>query len=230
MKKVGLLIFMLTILSCEKAKKNELSFTHFEAHPGCKEEDELSKVKDTFDLQVLELYDSNIPYQQLIIKADSLIKNFANINSERRSHIAEMYNPYINYFKAEVLYKNGLYNESILELYKANGNYSTLSDDIAAAICANNIKLKNYDRAKSFADSTNWYLQKFVVANYFECVKNKTQALNIYQTIISDKSHAKRFYYISSIARIKELKSSQPIFLNEIIFPTRKPGFLTALQ
>ncbi|WP_035679293.1 hypothetical protein [Flavobacterium limnosediminis] len=224
MKKLAILTATLMIFSSCKEHVDKSNLSHHEQHPGCKHEEELGKVRDTFNLKLISLYNSNLPVAKLISKSDSLIKDFKESNSDLHTDIAFLCEAQINYFNAEMLYKNGYYQKSINELHKSNP-FGNSTGDIAAGIAANYIKLEEFDKAKIFVDSIGkgYYLYEYALANYYETIKAKNEAVKIYKNIIDRKSHQERFYYKSSALRLEELERENPTFLHEIIFPTRKP-------
>ncbi len=225
MKKLTILISILFFYSSCKEQVDKSNLSHHEIHPGCKHEENLAKVRDTFNLKLLSLYNSNLTADKLIFKSDSLIKSFKNSNFELNNEVTSFCEAQTNYFKAEIFYKNGNYQKSIDELKKSSF-FGIITGDVATGIAANYIKLEKYDKAKIFVDSIGkaYYLYDYALANYYESIKSKNEAIKIYRKIIADKAHQNQFIYKSSKLRLEKMKEENPVFLNEIIFPTRKPG------
>jgi len=232
MKKLVILTAVLIILSCCNQKEKNSNLSHHELHPGCKHEEELGKIRDSFNLKLISLYNSNLPAPTLIFKADSLIKDFNASKSEHRREVAHMCEKQISYFKAEILYKNREYKESIKQINNSIGKYPYVFGDNATALVANYVKLKDYESAKSYIDSLRKgdYIYHYANAQYYECIKNKEKAIEFYQSIVNDLSKKKRFYFKIAQNRLKELNKQNVVFENEIIFPTKKPYSETYIQ
>ncbi len=232
MKKLIILSAALILLSCCKQKDNNPNLSHYDLHPGCKHEEELGKVRDSFDLKLISLYNSNLPANILIFKADSLIKDFNTSKSHLRSEVSKMCQDQISYFKAEIFYKNGNFKESIKQINNSIREYPYVFGDNATALASNYIKLKDYESAKSYIDSLRKgdYIYHYANAQYYECIKNKEKAIEFYQSIVNDSSEKRRFYFKIAQNRLKELNKNNVVFESEIIFPTMKPGSQTYLQ
>lgn len=225
MKKLAILAGTFMIFSSCKEHADKANLSHHEQHPGCKHEEELGKVRDTFNLKLVSLYNSDLPVDKLISKSDSLINDFRESKSDFHSDVAYLCAEQINYFKAEMFYKSENFQKSINELHKLSGS-GIITGDVAAGIAANYIKLNEYEKARAFVDSIGKgnYLYNYALANYYESIKAKNDAVKIYQNITAKKSDQKRFFYKASILRLREMRKDKPKFLHEIVFPTRKPG------
>lgn len=232
MKKLIILSAVLIVLYSCKQKDNNSNLSHYDLHPSCKHEEELGKVRDSFDLKLISLYNSNLPANVLIFKADSLIKDFNTSKSHLRSEVSKMCQDQISYFKAEIFYKNGNFEESIKQINNSIGEYPYVFGDNATALASNYVKLKDYESAKSYIDSLRKgdYIYRYANAQYYECIKNKEKAIEFYQSIVNDSSEKRRFYFKIAQIRLKELHKNNVIFESEIIFPTMKPGSQTYLQ
>lgn len=224
MKSIKIIILVAISLICCRKQNNGHQLSHHELHPGCAHEEELAKVRDTFNLKLVVLYELDFPSDKLMFKADSLISDFKSINSDLRNDIKYLCEGQINYYKAEVLYKNGQYLESIDELYKSSV-YSHITLNKAAGIAANYLKLGNHEMARTFIDSIGGNdLNDYALANYYESSKNKEKAIEQYKRMIVTDATRKHLFYKSSLIRLKELKKGNPEFIHEIVFPTGKPG------
>jgi hypothetical protein len=232
MKRLVILSAILIVLFSCNQKDSNSNLSHHELHPGCKREEEIAKVIDSFNLKLISLYDSNLPADKLIFKADSLIENFKSSKSELRNEVSDMCQNQISYFKAEILYKNRNYRESIKEINNSIGEYPYVFGNNATALAANYVKLKDYVSAKSYIDSLRKgdYIYNYANAQYYECIKNKEKAIEFYQSIVNDSSERRRFYFKIAQNRLKELNKQNVVFENEIIFPTEKPHSETFLQ
>lgn len=222
MKRIFSLLFILTcVFSCNKnmSKKNltqeEIEAKHhIEIH---KEMDKISLEFEKFNVQLSDLYNESERNPKLVLsKADSLISSI----KKRKDPIKGLH-----YLKAEIFYKLGNYNSSIEELNKSK--YSFITGDLAAGLAANNVKLKKYDEAKKLVDSIGkaYYIYDYCLANYYESIGNRDEALKIYTTIKNDKTIKHYAYYSWSVKRFEELRKDNPVLLNEIHFPTRNPKF-----
>lgn len=232
MKKLVILSAVLIVLSCCNQKENNPNLSRHNLHPGCKHEEELGKVRDSFNMKLISLYNSDLPANILIFKADSLIKGFNTSKSELRNEVSNMCQAQISYFKAEIFYRNGNYKESIKQINNSIDEYPYFFGDDATALAANYVKLKDYESAKSYIDSLRKgdYIYHYANAQYYECIKNKEKAIEFYQSIVNDSSEKRRFYFKIAQNRLKELNKNNVVFESEIIFPTMKPGSQTYLQ
>ncbi|NJM80057.1 MAG: hypothetical protein HC854_11365 [Flavobacterium sp.] len=125
--------------------------------------------------------------------------------------------------KAELFYKLGKYEKSISELKLENCSFN----ERAVAIAANYVKLKEFDKAKSYVDSIGkgLYIYDYAFANYNESIGNRNEAYKIYSEIKKDKTIKHYAYYKLAVNRFEELEKSNPKLLNEIYFPTENPSF-----
>ncbi len=232
MKKLVILSAILIVLSCCNQKENNPNLSHHDLHPDCKHEEELGKVRDSFNLKLISLYNSDFPANILILKADSLIKDFNTSKSELRGEVSNMCQDQISYFKAEIFYRNGNCKESIKQINNSIGDYPYIFGDNATALAANYVKLKDYVSAKSYIDSLRKgdYIYRYANAQYYECIKNKEKAIQFYQSIVNDSSEKRRFYFKIAQNRLKKLYKNNVVFESEIIFPTMETGSQTYLQ
>lgn len=233
MKRIFPLFFILILIfSCnEDASKKKLTLEeteekqHMEIH---KEIDEISKEYEKFTLKIADLYTESEKNPKLVLsKADSLISIIKEEKDPIKSQIKNESIKGLHYLKGEIFYKLKNYNNSIEELYKFDSNSRFIMSDLAAALAANNLKLKNYNRTKAFIDSIgkNYYIYNYCLANYYESIGDKNEALKIYTKIKNNKTIKHYAYYPWSVKRFEELQKDQPILLNEIYFPTKNPNF-----
>ncbi|MEN2400163.1 hypothetical protein GKZ90_0010265 [Flavobacterium sp. MC2016-06] len=237
MKKFFLILITFIILSCNdkpislknldkthSETENQVDKTEYENHEEIHEEmDKVSKELDKFNEQLIKLYsDSKKNPEKVLAKTDSLLSVNKNEKSKYKSQIKSNIEDGLHDLKAEIFYKIGKYNESITEL-----NYTKYRHgETAVKYAANYIKLKNYEKAKSFIDSIGgFYINDYATANYYESIKNKPEALKIYTIIKKDKSIKHYAYYKLAVERFEELNKKNPKLLNEIYFPTGDPSF-----
>lgn len=232
MKGLTILSVLFIFCCCQQKPKKDNALSHYELHPGYKHEKELSKARDTFNSKLLELYNSDLSYQKTILKADSLIIELKRNPSKLMSEMSEFCVKDIHQLKAELYYKNNEFKKSTDEINKAVGDYPYVMGDNATCLAANYIKLKDFKNAKSFVDSIRKgdYIVNFAKANYYECVRDKSNAVKYYELIVNDLSAKRRFYYKVSIQRLQELNKKNILFLDEMIFPTSKPNSETFMQ
>lgn len=220
MKKLQLIIFIffLVIISC---KDNDFPMNDYHTEM---EMDKVSEEFAKFDKLLENLYnESETKPEKVIKKVDSLLIVNQNETDKYKSQIKSNIATSLHYFKAELFYKIGNYNKSIIELKSGDHDYG--DDEVAYA--ANYIKLNDFKNAKISIDSIPKSSRNtdYATANYYECIGNKTEALKIYTAIKNDKSIKHYFYYKLAVNRFIELQKSNPKLLNEIYFPTNNPSF-----
>lgn len=232
MKKTLLLyLTLILIFSCNKKepKKNiivdEVEYKHhMEIH---KEMDKIGNEHEKFNKELTNLYfNSEKNPDKIISKADSLLKLNEIEKDKYKSRIKETVKYQLHYLKAEIFYKKGEYQKSLHELSLDN-KYGFIQGDKACAYASNYVKLKQFEKAKSFVDSIgkSYYIYDYALANYYECIGNKTSAVKIYNEIKQDKSIKHYAYYKLAVNRLEKLKNSNSQLLNEIYFPTGNPNF-----
>lgn len=222
MKFLCSLIISICIFSC----KNSLpplseEESHIEIH---KEMDKISVELEKFDNQLVALYSESEKNPEIAItKADSLLNAFQKEKDEYKSRIRKNVESSINYFKAELYYKMGKYDQSIKELDKEG--YDELN--YGAAYAANYVKLKRFDKAKVAIDKIGkgYYIYDYVLGNYNEVIGNKKEAKIIYKEIKENKEIKHYAYYPWAVARFEELNKTSPKLLDETYFPTQNPSF-----
>lgn len=223
MKNLFLILITFTILSCKHTNTSlaQEEESHMELH---EEMDKVDKEYRKFQELLAQLYmDAQQNPVKVILQADSLIGANKTEKGKYKLQIKSNIATSLHDLKAELFYKLGKYNESIIEL-EAN-DYK--SGETAVAYAANYIKLKDYKKAKTFIDSIgkSCYIYDYALGNYYESVGNKTEALKIYKEIKQDKSIKHYAYYKLAINRFEELQKSNPKLLDEIYFPTGNPSF-----
>jgi hypothetical protein len=223
---------ILTFISCKQFKSDNQTYEdyHSELH---NEMDKVSAEIEKFDKQLLMLYqDSETQPQKVLSKIDSLIEVTKKEKDEIKSQISDNIISSLLYFKAEIYHNTGNYEKSIDNIYKSNYKYKSIHTKDATAIAANYIKLGKSDLAKSFIDSIGkgYYIYDYALGNYYESVRNKDSALNVYNQIKKDKKrHQHYFYYQLVLNRIINIEKNND-FLNEIYFPTVRPDFEIAIN
>ncbi|MFD1604177.1 hypothetical protein ACFSJW_08270 [Flavobacterium artemisiae] len=223
MKYFFLILLTVTILSCnnKKAYYTEEESEHIEVH---EEIEKIDKEFQKFQTILVKLYkEGEKNPRKVLLQIDTLIALNNKEKEKYKVQIKSDVNESLFSLKAELFYKIGQYEESIKELNKSKYK----SGDAAVTYAANYIKLKDYEKAKSFVDSIGkgWYLYDYALGNYFECVGNKTQALKIYKEIKEDKTIKHYAYYKLAVNRFDELQKSDATLLNEIYYPTEDPSF-----
>ena len=222
MKSLFILLISLTFFSCKNVNPalNEED-SHMKLH------EEMDKVSDEivkFEKQLVALYQESEKSPELIIsKADSLLLTNKKEKDKYKSQIKSNIESDLHYLKAEIFYKLGKYEKSISELKLDNCSYN----ERAVAVAANFIKLKEFEKAKSYVDSIGkgLYIYDYAFANYNESIGNRDEAFKIYSEIKNDKSIKHYAYYKLAVNRFEELKNDNPKLLNEIYFPTGNPSF-----
>lgn len=189
-----------------------------------REMDSVTEEIKKFEQQLEYLYaESERNPQAMIIKIDSLLKTNKNETHKYRSQLKSNIANDLNYFKAELYYKTGQYDKSLEILNKDEYQHG----EIALAIAANYTKLKQHDKAKSFVDSIykGYYIYDYALANYYETVGDKTNALKIYKTIKDNKRFRHYAYHPLAVKRFEELEKKNPKLLDELYYPTGNPDF-----
>lgn len=189
-----------------------------------KEMDKVSNEYQKFETQLSNFYNTSEP-KVAISRADSLILVFKIEKDPIRSKIKDEAIRALHYLKAEKFYILDDYKNSIDELNQAK--YLFIMGDLAAGLAANKIKLKQYEEAQALVDSVKkgYYIYDYCLANYYECIRDKTAALKIYSSIKNNKNIRHYAHYPWSVKRFEELQKENPKLLNEIYFPTRNPNF-----
>ena len=220
MKSLFILIISFAFFSCKNAspvKSEEDSSMIFN-----EEMDKISGEIMKFEKLLVTYYEESKKSPELIIlKADSLLLAYGK--EKNKSQIKSIIESDLHYLKAELYYRLGEYEESISELKLDNCSYN----DRAVAVAANYVKLKEFNKAKSYIDSIGkgLYIYDYAFANYNESIGNRDEAFNIYREIKNDKSIKHYAYYKLAVYRYEELKNENPKLLNEIYFPTGNPSF-----
>ena len=189
--------------------------------------DKVDEEYTKFQNQLLTYYkESEINPDLIISKADSLLLINKDEKDEYKSQIKGTIEDQLHYLKAEIYYKKSEYKKSIKEL-DFDDDYDFIMGDRACAYAANYLKLKQFDKAKSFVDSIrkSYYIYDYALANYNESVGNRDEAYKIYSTIKNNKSIKHYAYYKLAVNRFEELEKDNPKILNEIYFPTGNPSF-----
>lgn len=223
MKHFFLILLTFTILSCNNNKRyyTEEENEHIEVH---EEMEKIGKELQKFETILIKLYSEGEKNpRKVLLQIDTLIALNNKEKEKYKVQIKANVNESLFSLKAELFYKIGQYEESIRELNKSKYK----SGDAAVAYAANYIKLKDYEKAKSFVDSIGkrCYLYDYALGNYYECVGNKIQALKIYKGIKEDKTIKHYAYYKLAVNRFDELQKSDAKLLNEIYYPTENPSF-----
>ena len=212
MKFICIILLVLTFISCKD--------DHERMH---EEMDKVSNESRKFDIQLIKLYkkSENNPKEVIPIIDSFLVANKKETD-KYKSQIKSNIESSLHYFKAELFYKLGKYNESIGEL-----NFEDYKIGKAAiAYAANYAKLKDFKSAKSFIDSIgNCNGNYYALGNYYESIGDKTSALKTYKYNLEDDKSRKHFiYYVWTERRVNKLEKNEPL-LNEIFFPTGNPNF-----
>jgi len=209
-------------MSCNDSKKQLLEEKHhMEFH---EEMDKISEEYQKFETILVKLYDESIQNpQKTLLKTDSLLAVNKNEKDYIKSKNKDGISSQLHYLKSEIYYKIGDYKKSITELdFEKHKKF-----DIAVAYASNYIKLKQFEKAKSFIDSIGkgYYIYDYALGNYNESIGNKIEALKIYEEIKKDKEIKHYAYYKLAVSRVEELKKNNSKLLNEIYYPTRNPNF-----
>lgn len=225
MKSIFILLISFTIFSCKNINsKSTEEESHIKLH---KEMDKVDDEYTKFQKQLLSFYiESEKNPDSIISKADSLLLVNKNEKDKYKSQIKGTIENQLHYLKAELYYKKNEYEKSIKEL-DFDDDYDFVMGDRACAYAANYLKLKQFDKARSFVDSIRkaYYIYDYALANYNESVGNRNEAYKIYSKIKDNKSIKHYAYYKLAVNRFEELKKDNPKFLNEIYFPTGNPSF-----
>ncbi|AWI26829.1 hypothetical protein [Flavobacterium pallidum] len=233
MKRLLFIFFILTLFSScnnnkskKKSSQEELEEKHhMEIH---KELDKVDTEYKKFEDLLKWLYKQSEVEPKLVhLKIDSLIMAAKKERDPIKSQISKNVISQLFYFKAEIDYRQGKYQESIENIYKSNFQFKHIHSDDATALAANYIKLKKNEMAKSFIDSIGkgFYIYDYALGNYYESVGNKNAALKIYYEIKTNKRrHQHYFYYQPVLNRIIDIEKHNHL-INEIHFPTGYPDF-----
>lgn len=223
-------IVLISVLSCMFSCKNnpvdkDTEIIYEQDHAAIHQEmDKISAELDKFQKELILLYAEGEKKPELAInKADSLLNVYNGEKEKYKSHIKKNVATSLNYLKAELYYKLGNYNQSIKELKKKDYD----SGETAAALAANYVKLKQFDKAKLYVEKIGpgFYIYDYALGNYYETVGNRKEALKIYGEIKTNKEIKHYAYYPLAVARYDELAKEKPVLLDEIYFPTANPSF-----
>jgi tetratricopeptide (TPR) repeat protein len=222
--KYYILILLIVFFSCKSQKK--LSFvTSCVTLPDINVPSEIKS--DIDELNIIEntmprlyLLADNNPEHAIFI-ADSILQCHEKTLIKRNYYHEAL--GHLHYLKGELYYKIGDYENSIREL--KTDNY--ISCNYAAAMAANYVKLKQYDKAKCYVDSIGqgYYIYDYALGNYYESIRDKEEALKIYRKIKENKSIKHYAYYKLAVSRLEQLEKNNPVFLDEIYYPTGNPTF-----
>lgn len=218
-----LILISLSILSCKNANNSfaQEEKSHMKLH---EEMDKVDEEYQKFEKVLVNLYsESEKNPDKVIVKADSLLIINKSEKGKYKSQIKSSVESSLHRLKAELFYRLGKYSESITEI--ETDDY--ISGDEATRLAANYIKLNNKTKAKSFIDKIGkgFYIYDYALANYYESIGNKAEALKIYDSIKQNKEIKHYAYYKLAVNRFEELQKSNPKLLNEIYFPTGNPSF-----
>ena len=191
-----------------------------------KASDELEK----FDKIIIEYYNQIDASPTDVIKQTEIlinkVKTEPDSNNVRWNKLGSLFG-----LRAETFYKEGEYQNSIIEIYneaqnmqEALGGAISLGSEDCIHLACNYVKLKDFSKAKKFLDSAgrSWYIFDYVKANYYEVVGDKNKALQAYVEIKNDKSIDHYYYYQGALKRIEELNKPVPKLLNELFYPSAR--------
>ncbi|MCL9805473.1 hypothetical protein NAT51_08065 [Flavobacterium amniphilum] len=226
MKSIFIVLISLTIFSCKNINSTPIEEEeyHMRLH---KEMDKVDAEYTKFQKQLVAFYIESEKNPDLTLsKVDSLLSVYKNEKDKYKLKIKSTIEDQLHYLKAELYYKKSEYGKSIKEL-DFDDDFDFVMGDRACAYAANYLKLKQYDKAKSFVDSIRkgYYIYDYALANYNESVGNRNEAFKIYGEIKNDKSIKHYAYYKLAVNRFQELEKDNPKLLNEIYFPTGNPSF-----
>ena len=184
-----------------------------------------------FDTIIIDFYNQIETNPNKIINETQLliqqVKTEADPNNVRWNKLGSLYD-----LRAETLYKIGQYSKSIEEIYNSErnnqetlgGNFSFGSSDCIHLAC-NYVKLQDYNKARQYIDSAGkgWYITDFILANYYEVISNKKQAIKAYQDILAQEDLNHYYFYKDAQERLNELSKPNPKLLTELFYPTDRP-------
>ncbi len=160
--------------------------------------------------------------EKLVLK----INSGPDSNNVRRNKLGGLYA-----LRSEVFYKAGKYHNSIdevmkrLALDKSVFKAATLGTQDYIVLACNYVKLKDFKSAKDCFDSIDKRTHySYELANFYETIGDKEQAMKVYQEIKQDVSMDHFYYYHEALKRIDELNKPSPCLLNEIAYPTENPS------
>lgn len=230
------IIFLLTLsfsISCRNKvidnynveSCSELDKEHMKIH------EEMNRASDSlqdYEVMIKSLYKESISSPDIVIKkTDELIKKA--IKEKDPCNIRWNKLGYLYDLRAELLYKNGRYQESIQEVRKGILNDTTLFDDTATrgnfVLACNLMKLNRFSEAKKIIEENGkgYYITGYVLGTYYETIKDIKTAKSYYSEILkSDRTHYLHYDYAK--ARMSELNKSNPKLLTEIFLPTTEPN------
>lgn len=210
---------------CNNEKKNEVDFSRVDTLNCCGGEEKDYEFESDYEEMenfIVELYDRPIKnYVSTIKVIDSLILLIEMEKNEIKKDLMYTFIETLHYFKGELYYHNGLYENSIEEL-----NYYSGYEKNIGIIC-NHIKMKDFATAKILLDSLPiGNFCEYAYANYYEIIGRTDLALDMYKKIIENDKTRKHFvHYKLSVERIKELEKKNPKLLTEMYFVTGNPSF-----
>ena len=222
-KKIKVLLFLIVILiGCKNQSTEETTQTNFQEDSHYlfeKSSQELKKFEKVLESLYVEALTNR---NDVILKVDSLLRDNETKKDPIHSRIESAISNSLHYLKAELFFKLGNYDKSIIEL----NHFTYINSDVAIALASNYSKLKRFDKAKSFTDSIGraYYLYDYTLGNYYENIGDKKNALIVYTSIKNDKSVKHYGYYKLALKRIVELQKKRQILLDEIYFPTGNPS------
>ena len=198
---------------------------------SCDVEDEMQRASDDldkFDTIVIDLYNKIETNPNKVINETQLliqqVKTEPDPNNVRWNKLGSLYD-----LRAETFYKIGEFSKSIEEIYNSErnnqetlgGKFSFGSSDCIHLAC-NYVKLKDYKKARLYIDSAGkgWYITDFILANYYEVIGDKEQAISAYQEILAQDEHDHYSFYKDAQKRVDELSKLNPKLLNELFYPS----------
>jgi len=201
---------------------------------SCDAEEKMLKATDEldkFEEVLIGFYDQiKTNPGEVISKTEVLLEKVTtepdsnNVRSNKLRYLYEL--------RAETFYKSGKFQQSIEEIYKIEKNYQeTLGGRFSFGqkecihLACNYIKLGDYSKAKKYIDSAGngYYIADFILANYFEVIRNKELALNVYNQILAQEEHDHYYYYQDAKKRVVELRKKNPDLLTELFYPSDRP-------
>lgn len=201
--------------------------------PSNNSQEELGKAGnelEKFDKIIIGYYNQiEINASYVIRQTDNLIRKVTSepdSNNVRWNKLGSLFD-----LRAETFYKNGEYQNSIKEIYKAaKNNQESLGGEFSFGtegyihLACNYVKLNDFPKAKSYLDSAGriLYIANYVNANYYEVVGNRMKALQAYNAIKNDKSINHYYYYQDALKRIEELNKPSPKLLHELFYPSSR--------
>jgi len=201
---------------------------------NCDLEEEMERASDEldkFDKVIVGFYNQIETNPNKIINETQLliqkVKAEADPYNVRWNKLGFLYD-----LRAETYYKMGEFSKSIEEIYNSEknnqetlgGKFSLGGSDCIHLAC-NYVKLQDYNKARQFIDSAGrgWYITDYILANYYEVIGNKEQAIKTYQDILAQDEHDHYFFYKDAQIRVSELSKQNPKLLTELFYPSVRP-------